>query len=239
MDRSAQGYVPYATAGKSETGFLSTATIYQCEDCTGCHLRSKCNKAKGDKRLEVCSDFVRLRELSLKNITSDKGILLRINRSIMSEGAFGIIKEDRNFRRFLLRGNPKIHVELMILAFAFDVPSSMQECFPAESVPSFSRRKSLRIPELNSNAKQRAQPSASHCLRSGFSFNFSTIFHNDWRYCHLICSDRFATAPCSWYFIVSKVTTMKCKNQYYEVCFLNNAPLVSKYKVQVRHLTRS
>ena len=105
---------------KSETGFLSTATIYQCEDCTGCHLRSKCNKAKGDKRLEVCSDFVRLRELSLKNITSDKGILLRINRSIMSEGAFGIIKEDRNFRRFLLRGNPKIHVELMILAFAFD-----------------------------------------------------------------------------------------------------------------------
>jgi len=55
-------------------------------------------EAKGDKRLEVCSDFVRLREVSLENITSDEGILLRVNRSIMSEGAFGIIKEDWNFR---------------------------------------------------------------------------------------------------------------------------------------------
>jgi len=27
---------------KSETGFVSTATIYQCEDCTGCQIRSKC-----------------------------------------------------------------------------------------------------------------------------------------------------------------------------------------------------
>lgn len=106
---------------KSETGFVSTSTIYECESCTGCALRSKCNKAKGNKRLETGRDFLRLRENSLGNITSETGIKLRINRSIMSEGTFGIIKEDRAFRRFLLRGNRKIHVELILLSFAFDI----------------------------------------------------------------------------------------------------------------------
>lgn len=106
---------------KSETGFVSNSTIYGCEDCTGCTLRSKCSKAKENKRLEVNRDFVHLRENSLGNITSETGITLRINRSIMSEGAFGIIKEDRAFRRFLLRGKRKILVELILLAFAFDI----------------------------------------------------------------------------------------------------------------------
>lgn len=106
---------------KSETGFVSSATIYRCEDCAGCSLRPQCSKAKGNKCLEVNHDFLRLRENSLQNITSDEGIQLRINRSIMSEGAFGIIKEDRGFRRFLLRGHRKIQTELFLLAFAFDV----------------------------------------------------------------------------------------------------------------------
>ena len=34
-----------------------------------------------------------------------KGIMLRINRSIQVEGAFGILKEDHGFMRFLNRGN--------------------------------------------------------------------------------------------------------------------------------------
>jgi len=36
---------------KSETGFVSTSTIYRCEDCAGCFFRTKCNKSKGNKRL--------------------------------------------------------------------------------------------------------------------------------------------------------------------------------------------
>ena len=46
---------------------------------------------------------------------------LRVNRSIMVEGAFGVIKENYGFRRFLLRGKRKIQTELFLLAFAFNV----------------------------------------------------------------------------------------------------------------------
>lgn len=108
---------------KSETGFVSTSTLYRCEDCSGCALHPKCTRAKDgkNKRLEVNHDFARLRENSLKNITTPEGTRLRVNRSIMVEGAFGIIKEDYGFRRFLLRGKRKIQTELFLLAFAFDV----------------------------------------------------------------------------------------------------------------------
>jgi len=39
-----------------------------------------------------------------KKITSDEGILLRVNRSIQAEGTFAFAKEDMDFRRFLTRG---------------------------------------------------------------------------------------------------------------------------------------
>ncbi|MBM6821047.1 transposase, partial [Clostridium saudiense] len=49
------------------------------------------------------------------------GIRLRINRSIQVEGAFAVIKQDYGFRRFLMRGNKKVRIELLIMAFAYNV----------------------------------------------------------------------------------------------------------------------
>ena len=47
--------------------------------------------------------FLRQREESRQRITSPQGILLRMNRSIQVKGAFGVIKQDMDFRRFLTR----------------------------------------------------------------------------------------------------------------------------------------
>ena len=54
-------------------------------------------------------------------ITTKEGILLRQNRSIQVEGAFGVIKQDMGFRRFLLRGQVKVETEFLLLAFAFNI----------------------------------------------------------------------------------------------------------------------
>ena len=64
---------------------------------------------------------MRLRKNSLENITTPKGILLRMNRSIQVEGAFGVIKEDYGFRRFLMRGNIKVRTEFLLMAFGYNV----------------------------------------------------------------------------------------------------------------------
>ena len=42
-------------------------------------------------------------------------------RSIQVEGAFGLLKNDFGFRRFLTRGKANIRAELFFLALAYDL----------------------------------------------------------------------------------------------------------------------
>lgn len=97
-------------------------TIYECVNCNRCALKQQCIKSKAKvKRLNVYKTFLNYREQSHKNITSDQGIILRINRSIQAEGAFGMIKEDYNFRRFLTRGKANVFVECLLMFFAYNL----------------------------------------------------------------------------------------------------------------------
>ena len=54
-------------------------------------------------------------------ITTEQGILLRMNRSIQVESAFGVIKQDFRFKRFLTRGKPKTETQFFLIAFAYNV----------------------------------------------------------------------------------------------------------------------
>ena len=106
---------------KSKSGYEATVTIYECESCLECPYKSKCTKAKGNKQLQVAKDFIKLRENSLENIKSEKGKLLRMNRSIQVEGAFGVIKQDYGFRRFLTRGKVNVKTEFLLMAFGYNI----------------------------------------------------------------------------------------------------------------------
>jgi len=46
---------------------------------------------------------------------------LRVNCSIQVEGAIGVLKHDMGFRRFLMRGQAKVQIELFLLAIAFNI----------------------------------------------------------------------------------------------------------------------
>jgi len=106
---------------KSTAGYEAEVTVYECESCEGCPIKVKCTKAKGNRRMEVSKAFDEMRAESLKNVTSDHGKLLRINRSIQVEGAFGIIKEDRHFDRFMTRGLPNVKTELFLLCIGYNM----------------------------------------------------------------------------------------------------------------------
>ncbi len=58
---------------------------------------------------------------SLNNITTPKGMMLRMNHSIQVEGAFGALKEDYGYRRFLTRGKKNVYVEFLLLCFGFNL----------------------------------------------------------------------------------------------------------------------
>lgn len=114
---------------KSKTGYRSEKTCYTCEDCSRCTLKSKCIKGNNSKtlleertkHLEISKKFQQKRDEDLARILSDEGTELRMNRSIQAEGAFGEIKQDMGFRRFLCRGKKNILAECILLGLAHNV----------------------------------------------------------------------------------------------------------------------
>ena len=56
-----------------------------------------------------------------ENILSEKGILYWMNRSIQVEGAFGVLKNDYEFQRFLLRGKTKVKLEILLLCMGYNL----------------------------------------------------------------------------------------------------------------------
>ena len=97
---------------------------YRCEDCTDCPRRKECCKAMDPdkpKELQIRKQYVEKRAISEANITTEEGILLRICRSIQVEGAFGLLKNDFGFRRFLTRGKRNVRTELFLLGMGFNL----------------------------------------------------------------------------------------------------------------------
>lgn len=72
----------------------------------------------------VYANMDRAKAKSLENITSPLGILRRTNRSIRSECALGVIKENYKFRQFLLRGTKKVKTEIVLIAMTYDINKS-------------------------------------------------------------------------------------------------------------------
>lgn len=111
----------YIKKQKSKSGYESQVTVYECEDCNDCPHKEKCTKSKNNKRLYVSKSFIEKREESYQNILSETGIKYRMNRSVQVEGAFGVLKNDYEFQRFLLRGRTKVKLEVLLLCFGYNI----------------------------------------------------------------------------------------------------------------------
>lgn len=115
-------YHAYDSKSKSENGYETVKQNYVCESCAGCPHREKCFKGKYENRkITISQNFIRQKREATERITTEEGIQLRVNRSIQVEGAFGVIKEDYGFRRFLTRGKHKTETQFFLLAFAYNI----------------------------------------------------------------------------------------------------------------------
>ena len=111
----------YTSPYKTENGYITDRKMYQCESCEDCPYRKECHTSQYDRRIRVSHKLNEQNRKATERITSDEGILLRMNRSIQVEGAFGVIKQDFRFKRFLTRGKAKTETQFFLIAFAFNV----------------------------------------------------------------------------------------------------------------------
>ena len=116
------------TEKKEQNGYTQTYEVYGCSDCSGCEHKSKClykyNPDKDidkNKIMKINEVWEELREKSHANIQSEKGILKRQIRSIQTEGHFGDIKENEDFRRFNYRTSDKVYKEFMLFAIGRNI----------------------------------------------------------------------------------------------------------------------
>jgi hypothetical protein len=101
----------------SKSGYDGEVTVYACEECSGYPVREGCTASKKNREMGVSKKLLACREASRANIIGEEGILLRVNRSIPVEGAFGVTKGDSRFRRFMTCGKGGVRGELFLLCF--------------------------------------------------------------------------------------------------------------------------
>ena len=116
------------TETKEQNGYTQTFEVYSCADCSGCEHKARClykyNAEKDTERnkvMKINEQWEELREKSHANIQSERGILKRQTRSIQTEGHFGDIKENENFRRFNYRSADKVYKEFMLYAIGRNI----------------------------------------------------------------------------------------------------------------------
>ena len=105
-----------------------TFEVYGCADCSGCEHKAKClykydaeKHSDRNKVMKINERWEELKEETNENIQSEEGILKRQTRSIQTEGHFGDIKENENFRRFHYRSKEKVYKEFMLYAIGRNI----------------------------------------------------------------------------------------------------------------------
>lgn len=103
---------------KNASGFEQSYKIYECEDCSGCPLKDLCTKAKGNRQVHWNPIFEEMKAKAKTALECEENTAIYARRKIEAESAFGHIKGNWSFRRFLLRGLENVHTEFGIVALA-------------------------------------------------------------------------------------------------------------------------
>jgi len=106
---------------ESKTGYKQKVSNYQAQNCSRCPLRGSCHKSKGNRAIEVNHNLERHKQKARELLQSEQGIKHRGQRAADVEAVFGQIKQNKGFRRFMLRGHEKVEIETGLLAIAHNI----------------------------------------------------------------------------------------------------------------------
>jgi transposase len=106
---------------KTKTGYQITLSRYQAQNCRGCPIHGRCHKRKNNRIIEVSHRGRELKAKAKERLLSEKGICHRKRRPVDVEPVFGMIKNNRGFRRFMLRGIDKVNIEFGLIAIAHNL----------------------------------------------------------------------------------------------------------------------
>ncbi|MUG86928.1 hypothetical protein GNP92_11305 [Paenibacillus timonensis] len=107
--------------GKTEGGYVVKQRTYRNESCEGCQFKEKCTESERNCEVKVSLEYLRFKKKVREKLRSEEGRKLSVQRMAEVESVFGQMKSNRGFRRFLLRGLPKVSLEVGWLSLAHNL----------------------------------------------------------------------------------------------------------------------
>ncbi|WP_235949820.1 transposase [Paenibacillus apii] len=95
-----------------ESGYVIHKRHYRSPSCAGCPLKERCTKAAGDREIAVSLERLWYQKQARELLQSEEGYALAVRRMTEPESVYGQVKNNRGYRRFLLRGMEKVTLEV-------------------------------------------------------------------------------------------------------------------------------
>lgn len=111
----------YESTQTTKSGYKQKVSYYKAKKCEGCPLNGACHKSKGERVIQRNHNAIRLKNKARQKLLSEEGLAHRSQRPADVEAVFGNIKQNKNFRRFMLRGKEKVLIETGLLAIAHNI----------------------------------------------------------------------------------------------------------------------
>lgn len=112
-------YVGYSKS--RETIYPKVNQIFECSECFDCPSKPECTKSKNNRKVSINYKQDEMHALVDKLLTSEQGLELRKQRSIQTEGAFGVIKEDFKYDRIHRRNKESVKTEILLVCIGFNI----------------------------------------------------------------------------------------------------------------------
>lgn len=106
---------------ETATGYKQHIDLYQASNCQGCPMRISCHKASGNRIIERNHNLIKHKTKAKEKLLFEEGIAHRKRRCWDVEAVFGNIKQNKNFKRFMLRGLEKVTIEMGLIALAHNL----------------------------------------------------------------------------------------------------------------------
>lgn len=113
---------------KTESERIETRGIYPRKierlvnpHCEGCPLRDKCTTSKKGRIISRCQELEEFQKEVRANIETEEGKKLMSQRSIMSEGTFGNLKENWGYTKLRRRGESGVKTEIYLMAIGVNL----------------------------------------------------------------------------------------------------------------------
>ncbi|WP_339260679.1 IS1182 family transposase [Lysinibacillus sp. FSL K6-3209] len=113
----------YRTTKTDKYEYTREFKVYECEDCSGCPLRSFCTKAKEgtNRKLTVNEKWEQQKEHVRTKLSEEKTSTIYRQRKIDVEPVFGFLKANLRFTRFSVRGKSKVDNEMGLALMAVNL----------------------------------------------------------------------------------------------------------------------